>query len=350
MNPITHGSPIALLRDSGLAEFAADDLGSRMILRDAIYDIAQSEDLPLELQYDDERQLLRLLSSLHKRIGAEDTKRIQYRITYSDHNKAAEWLPLSELLGEVGGRCVAEYILHRTFTTYLQPVVQPSGQVMGYEFLLRPLPEQAPFRPKELFETAKRVGHHSFLDQAARHSAIRMGACHLKNGVKRFINFLPSSLHHPATCLQGTFDMIKDCGTDPEDYVFEVMESEALDDPALRDVFDTYRREGIHLALDDVGKGFTTLDAVDELQPDYVKMDRRWVSHCHTDSGKQRYIDKLLDRVSRFHGVLIAEGVERLEEWDYLRKAGIPLFQGYLFGKASPVPVHRHVAPALSLR
>jgi EAL domain-containing protein (putative c-di-GMP-specific phosphodiesterase class I) len=340
------------LRDSGYVEFAADDLNMQALLIDAVLDDDKKSEgttPPIGLNYEDHHQLLKLMSKLQTRLPTDKTRSILCRISYLDQeeNRAAEneevgdeaWIPLSELLGDVGGRSVSDTILHRLFTTYLQPVVQPNGNIMGYEFLMRPLPEQIPFRPAELFEKARRIGQHSYLDREGRLLAIRMGAAHLQNGTKRFINFLPSSLYCPETCLKSTFEMMKETGTNPSDYVFEVIESEQLDDPGLLKVFEVYRQEGVLLALDDVGAGFATMDAVDRLQPDYVKMDRKWVNNCYADAEKQRYIDKLLDRISRFHGVLLAEGLESQEEWDYLRKAGVSLFQGYLFGRASPVPV-----------
>lgn len=344
----------APLKDAGFVEFASDDPVAQKVLTNAITEFAQSENLPLALRYDNQQQLLRLMGKLQRQVQELDAQSIQCRISYTDEiandSNASEeqdnegWFPLTELFGEVSGHSVSDYILHRLFTNHLQPVVQPSGNIVGYEFLLRPLPEQMPFRPAELFETARRIGQHSFLDRAARHSAIKMGASHLQPGMKRFINFLPSSLHQPDTCLKGTFEMMKETETDPGDYVFEVMETEPLDNPRLSKVFDVYRQEGVRLALDDVGTGFATMDVVDRLQPDYVKMDRRWVSQCDSDTKKQRYIHDLLEHVSRFHGVVLAEGVERQEEWDFLRKAGVPLFQGYLFGRAQPVPAAEPVA------
>ncbi|WP_239618437.1 EAL domain-containing protein [Cohnella mopanensis] len=340
----------APLRDYGLVEFASDDPVTLKTLNEAIIECATSpnEDNALALRYDNQQMLLKLMSKLQRTIEKRNAHNVQCRISYDtdqlenedasieSHNDG--WISLSELFGEVGGRSVSDYILYRLFTTYLQPIVLPSGKAVGYEFLLRPLPEQSPFRPAELFEEARRIGQHSYLDRAARHSAIQMGASHLPSGMKRFVNFLPSSLHQPKTCLKSTFETIRQSGTDPRDYVFEVMETEPLDDPRLQNVFEVYRQEGVHLALDDVGSGFATLDIVDELRPDYVKMDRRWVSSCEGDPQKQRYIDRLLERVSRFHGVVLAEGVERQEEWDYLKNAGVPLFQGYLFGRATPIP------------
>jgi EAL domain-containing protein (putative c-di-GMP-specific phosphodiesterase class I) len=220
----------------------------------------------------------------------------------------------------------------------MQPIVQPNGQVVGYECLLRPLPELVPFRPAELFEKARRIGQHSFLDSEARLAAIRMSSAHLPQGTKRFVNFLPSSLYCTDSCLQGTFDAILESGTDPQDLVFEVAETERLDHPDMLKIFDRYRKQGIRVAVDDVGSGYATIDMVEQLQPDYVKLDRKWVSRCDEDREKQRHIEEVLERTSRFHGVVLAEGVEREEEWSYLRKAGVPLLQGYLFGRAMPIP------------
>ena len=343
----------APLQDSGTVEFASDDGGLRSALEQAIAETAEADsagDRPaMRFRYENGNAYLRLMSTLQRRLAEDDARRIGCRIRHereggeeeppADSGDASSaWRPLSELFGKVGGISVPDYILYRHFTLYMQPIVRPSGEAVGYELLTRPMPDQTPFRPSELFEIASRVRQHGFLDRAARQTAIRMGAAHLPPGFKRFVNFLPSSLHRPDDCLKCTFDEIRSTGTDPGDCVFEVVESEPLDDPRLPDIFEVYRREGIRLAIDDVGSGFATLGAVERLQPDYVKMDRRWISRCDEDPAKQKYIDTLLDRVSRFHGVVLAEGVERPEEWTYLKKAGVPLFQGYLFGRAKPVP------------
>ncbi|OXS52348.1 hypothetical protein B1A99_34300 [Cohnella sp. CIP 111063] len=341
----------APLRDAGTVEFAAEAPDLRDSLHRAIAELAAPENAQssaLEMNYADQKQLLRLISKLQRQVPAADAGSVRCRIRFApehvDPSSADEpdedaWIPLAELFGEIGGVSVPDYILHRHFTVYLQPIVRPDGAVAGYEFLTRPMPEQAPFRPAELYETARKIGQHSFLDRAARQIAIRMGAAHLPPGTKRFVNFLPSSLYRPETCLRCTFDAIKETGTDPGDCVFEVMETEPLDDPRLPAVFDIYRREGVRLALDDVGTDYATLDVVDRLKPDYVKMDRKWVSRCDEDPDKQRYIDRLLERAARFHGVVLAEGIERPEEWAYLKQAGVPLFQGFLFGRATPVPM-----------
>ncbi|MFC4601928.1 EAL domain-containing protein [Cohnella hongkongensis] len=361
MSRYHRASSSAPLRDAGLVEFAAEEPDLREALQRTIGELAAPDEAcpPLAMRYLENGQLLRLMSRLQRRLPSGDAGAVRCRIRFSPDREAEDepgtghpatdlpetddpgdsaWFPLAELFGDIGGVTLPDYILHRHFTVYMQPIVKSGREIAGYEFLTRPLPEQAPFRPAELFETARRIGQHSFLDRAARQLAIRMGAAHLPRGTKRFVNFLPSSLYRPESCLRCTFDAIKETGTDPEDCVFEVMESEPLDDPALSSVFDLYRREGVRLALDDAGTGYATIDAVERLRPDYVKIDRKWVSRCDEDPVKQRYIDDLLNRVSRFRGVVLAEGVERSEEWAYLKRAGVPLYQGFLFGRAVPVP------------
>ncbi|WP_276357786.1 EAL domain-containing protein [Cohnella caldifontis] len=328
-------------RDRGSVEFAADDWTARPNLRRLVRDMVQSSGGSLSLdrqtlRYDSGQALLRLIHGLQADLLPDERSGVRFRRVGEAPEPA--WLLLASLFEEVGGRSVSEYILHRSFTTYLQPIVQPSGRIVGYECLLRPLPEQAPYRPAELFAKARQTGLHSFLDRQARQAAIRVSSAHLTPGVKRFVNFLPSSLYGDDAGVEDTFEAMRVTGTDPGDVVFEVVETEPLDHPDLPAVIDRCRREGILLAVDDVGTGYATAEAIDRLKPDYVKLDRRFVHRCESDAGKQRQIDELLGRASRFNGVVLAEGVEREEERDYLRRAGVPLLQGYLFGPAAPVP------------
>lgn len=331
----------APLRDAGTIRFAAEDWDTYPRLLGIVRHAARSDELcelpgGASLRYGNSRALLRLLDRLQKGLRQEEQRNIRFQL--AEEEPPAAWTPLAALFDSIAGRGVAEYILHLYFTTYLQPIVQPSGRIAGYECLLRPLPEQAPFRPAELFEKARKIRQHAFLDRNARKTAIRVSAAHLPQGVKRFVNFLPSSLYGSGNGPEETFEAMRETGTDPADVVFEVVETEPLDHPEMAGLFDRYRREGIRFAVDDVGTGHATVEAIDRLRPDYVKLDRKFVSRCERDPEKQRRIDDLLERASRFHGIVLAEGVEREEEWQYLRRAGVPLLQGYLFGPAAPIP------------
>lgn len=354
------------LRDAGLLELASDDLGACELLENFAGEGSEApQGRVWSLRFENYEPFLQLVNHLRRWLSEEQRLSVSCRITYDDEADYFEqdgaalsgkqepggtesdgWAPIGYLFATVGGDGIADIILNRRFTTHMQPIVQPGGHTIGYEFLLRPLPEQPPFRPAEMFEKAREAGLHSYLDREARHSAIRLAAHHLPQGMKKFVNFLPSSIYRPSSCLERTFGLIRDYGMDPGDFVFEVVETEQLENIRhLTDIFDAYRGEGIRLAMDDVGEKYATLAVMDQLQPDYVKLDRQWVSGCHGDAAKQRHIDRVLDRAARFHGVVLAEGVEQEEERQYLAKAGVPLLQGFLFGRPSPVPLP---APALT--
>ncbi len=348
------------LRDAGLLELASDDLGACELLEELAGEGSESANGRVwTLRFEEYGPFLRLVNHLQRWIKEDQVAAVRCRITYADEEEregnveggedrtaaaaaepSAGWVPIAFLFAGVGNDRIADVILNRRFTSFMQPIVRPGGQEVGYEFLLRPLPEQPPFRPADLFAAARESGLHSYLDREARDSAIRLAASHLPQGVKKFVNFLPSSIYSPSSCLERTFRTIRERGLDPQDFVFEVVETERLDDARhLSDIFDVYRAQGIRLAMDDVGEKFATLDVMDRLQPDYVKIDRRWVNGSHADPDKQRHIEEALDRASRFHGVVLAEGVEDERDWRYLAEAGVPLLQGYLFGRPSPVPL-----------
>lgn len=233
-------------------------------------------------------------------------------------------------------------IRNHDFCSHLQPIVNFHEEIVGFEFLLRPLPHGHHFHPYELFEIARSTGFHSFLDRAARISAIETSARLLPKGIKRFINFLPSSIYNPKYCLTHTFDAIRRLNQNPEDYVFEVVETEQITDMAhLLAIFAEYRSQGMQVALDDVGAGYSTLEVMSSLQPDYVKIDRKLISFCDQDPDKQRILAEIISRAGEFGARLLAEGIERREEYLFCRGLGIDLGQGYLFGKPADRPPAR---------
>lgn len=255
---------------------------------------------------------------------------------------ADRWLTPDQLAYRFSNEHLVSIIRSHHFCSHLQPIVNFREEIVGFEFLLRPLPHGNHFHPYELFEIARRTGFHSFLDRAARISAIETSARLLPKGIKRFINFLPSSIYNPKYCLTHTFDMIRRLDQNPEDYVFEVVETEQITDIAhLHAIFAEYREQGMQVALDDVGAGYSTLELMSSLQPDYVKIDRKLISFCDQDLDKQRILAEIISRAGEFGARLLAEGIERPEEFLFCRDLGMDLGQGYLFGKPADRPPAR---------
>lgn len=254
-------------------------------------------------------------------------------------NVQYRWTPLREFEEHMKEYDIVSLILDKQYKSFMQPIVDHSEQIVAYEFLLRSSERGVPFQPYELFETARTTGLHSFLDRAARISAIEASALWLPKGVKRFVNFLPSSIYNPEYCLSHTFDTIERLSLEPTDFVFEVVETECIDDVKhLQSIFELYRRNGISVAMDDVGAGYSTLEQMIRLKPDYVKIDRSLIDHCDMNSAQQKQLSTITNTAHDFGAIVLAEGIERWEEYQFCRGIGMELAQGYLFGKPDSRP------------
>lgn len=185
---------------------------------------------------------------------------------------ADSWISLSMQEARLKHADLVSVILEHQFSSHMQPIVDASEQIIGFEFLLRPAEQGRPFSAYELFEVARDTGLHSFLDRTARVAAIETSAVLLPHGVKRFVNFLPSSIYNPEYCLTHTFETIERLSLDPKDFVFEVVETEQIQHMSiLQHIFEVYRSHGMSVALDDVGAGFSTIEVMNRLKPDFVK-------------------------------------------------------------------------------
>jgi EAL domain-containing protein (putative c-di-GMP-specific phosphodiesterase class I)/DNA-binding response OmpR family regulator len=93
------------------------------------------------------------------------------------------------------------------------------------------------------------------------------------------------------------------------------------------------RLEDVSFAVDDAGAGYASLRHIFELQPELVKLDRSWVSGVDTDPARQALIRGMVGFTDEIAATVIGEGIEREEEARTLASLGVPLGQGYLFGR-----------------
>ncbi len=88
---------------------------------------------------------------------------------------------------------------------------------------------------------------------------------------------------------------------------------------------------GFKFAVDDAGSGYAGLGSIANPDPDYIKLDISLISNIDTNFMKQNLVETLV-RFAEDHGVkVVAEGVERREEFETVRDIGVHLTQGFLF-------------------
>ncbi|MBB5234018.1 EAL domain-containing protein [Deinococcus budaensis] len=224
---------------------------------------------------------------------------------------------------------------------HLQPVVAlASGQVYGYEALVRAHGEGGLIGAGPLLEAAAAHGQARAFDALARRGAIRQVYPRLQPGEVLFINFAPGVVYNPDICLRTTFETCQEVGADFSRLLFEVTESEAFPDlRLLRSILERYRAQGAQVALDDLGAGHTSLTYLSELRPDIVKLDRALVRGLHGADPRVPLITALV-RYAHDLGIrVVSEGIETPGELELVRQLGSDYAQGYLLGRPAPQPL-----------
>ncbi|SFB43543.1 EAL domain, c-di-GMP-specific phosphodiesterase class I (or its enzymatically inactive variant) [Cohnella sp. OV330] len=247
-----------------------------------------------------------------------------------------DWKPMKDLPDDLRERWVEGIIAEERVATYAQPIVAADGDVYGYEVLARFLAEDGKLlSPAEVFAAAKRRNRLYALDRMCRMAAVR-SAVHLEGKV--FINFIPTSIYSPQHCLRTTTALTRELGLDASRFVFEVVESEQVEDlDHLKSILSYYTEQGFSYALDDVGEGFSTPELLREIKPHYMKLDRGAANNVSDDPAKQRMAGELLQAALQVGAVPLAEGIEREEDYRWLHALGYRLFQGYLWGKPEAI-------------
>jgi len=235
-------------------------------------------------------------------------------------------------------RQLFELVLEGRVTSVYEPIVDVATRtVFGYEALARGPEGSALHSAAALFATASEEDLLFQLDGLCRQSALH-GARDLPGGAKLFLNVRPTTIHDPNFRAEALCRTLERCQLRPTDLVFEISEQESIGNFSIfREVRDYYRKLGFQIALDDTGAGYASLEAVMELSPDYIKVDRTFVHGIDEDPARQELLRALRSVADRIGSRIIGEGLDTLEELQTLGKLGIPFGQGWLFGKPTPL-------------
>ena len=105
------------------------------------------------------------------------------------------------------------------------------------------------------------------------------------------------------------------------------------DDAHLTRIIQSYKAMGFKTAIDDFGAGFSGLTRLAKFQPDIVKLDMELVRDIHRDRVRRALARSVAGICDELGLVLLAEGIETVDESDALRDLGIDLQQGFLFAR-----------------
>lgn len=233
-----------------------------------------------------------------------------------------------------------------------QPIVDLSkGEIMGFEALSRGPEDSFFYNPINLFGYAEKTNQLHALERVVREKALTKLAQHLNNEhQKLFVNISPGVVNDPSFSPGEIKSMLAEINATPGQVVLEVTERTSIEDfQTFYRSLEYYRRYGFLVAVDDAGSGYSSLQAISELQPDFIKIDLSLIRSIDTTPNKQALVETFLTFSERTGSRIIAEGIETPGELTCLHKLGIPLAQGFFlaFPNFPPPALSQHAVKQL---
>ena len=227
---------------------------------------------------------------------------------------------LARLIGDGGVR------------TVFHPVVRLADeQVIGHEALTRPPAGLSFDSVEELFAFAESTEMLQDFERLCRRTAIASAASLPSKGLL-FLNASPGAVEDPDWAGPAMESALAASGLKPADIVIEITERVAI---SRHDTFQralrAFKERGYQVAVDDMGAGYSSLQSLASIQPDFLKFDVSLVRDIDRSSIKRSLLDSLRQLAVKIDARVIAEGVERVEEMATLLDLGIELGQGYHF-------------------
>jgi EAL domain-containing protein (putative c-di-GMP-specific phosphodiesterase class I)/GGDEF domain-containing protein len=225
------------------------------------------------------------------------------------------------------------------FRAYFQPKLSMrTGRIEGCEALARwERPDRTIVGPNRFIPIAQESGLLSALSDAILREACWKAAAWARAGypAKLAVNVSATQLMG-ARFAESVLHATQQAGLSPSNLELEITESVAMEDPDLTaQVLKPLREAGVRLAIDDFGCGHSSLAALSRLPFDVIKIDRQFVRALERgDTHAGAIVDMILALARTLDMEVVAEGVERREEAEFLAARGCHWAQGFLYGAA----------------
>lgn len=226
--------------------------------------------------------------------------------------------------------CECQKRSFEAFTMAFQPIWNCRTQsVFGYEALVRGLNNEPAY---QILSQVNQENKYAF-DQQCRAKAIKLAA---KLGMKEMlsINFLPNAVYEPERCLATTLKLANKYDFPTSQIMFEFTEVERIEDTEhVRNIVEYYHRLGFKTAIDDFGAGYSGLNLLADFQTNIAKLDMGLIRGIDQSHSRQTIVRNMVVMLNELQITPLAEGVETLQEYQFLHSIGVELIQGYFIAK-----------------
>ena len=213
-----------------------------------------------------------------------------------------------------------------------QPIVNiGTGKVIAYEALLRNWDAAGFDSIEHFFNTAYEDQTLYRIDLMLREKALRkFMAAGLSDYARLFYN-IDSRIIEMYDYRSGeTAKLMEELGLSKNIMTFEISEKyEFKSFVEIKSIFNLYQQQGFHISLDDFGIGFSGLKLLYHSEPDYIKIDRFFITDVFKDAKKRLFVTNIINIAHSIGAVVIAEGVETKEEFYMCKEIGCDCVQGF---------------------
>lgn len=188
---------------------------------------------------------------------------------------------------------------------------------------------------EKMLKAARKARCISSFDFFCRKKALEHAAeWFAKTDSNLFLNVCPDTLLAPDHEVGRTTSLANNFGIDTDHIVLEITEEAAIKNYNIfTRAVDHYKSQGYQIAIDDFGAGYAGLKMLSIIEPDFLKIDRHFIHDIHRNHKKHYLVETLVSICREFNITLIAEGIEKKEEFESIQDLGISHVQGYYLRK-----------------
>jgi len=232
-------------------------------------------------------------------------------------------------------------IANKELQVYYQPKVEPdSERIVGLEALLRWIhPHKGMISPALFIPIAEQSGLILEIGLWVVETVCRQ----INNWQKDNVYMVPVAVNLSAVQFQSldlasqVETLLKTYQVDTKWFEFELTESMIMNNPlsSIR-IMNELKKLGIRLAVDDFGTGYSSLNYLRRLPLDYLKIDRSFIDDVTLDASADAVATSIIGIARSLGMETIAEGVETVEQLNFLKDNQCDLIQGFYFYKPMP--------------
>lgn len=219
------------------------------------------------------------------------------------------------------------------FSLHYQPIFNlKDGSVFAYEVLLRPkIFDNKVFSIPEILRTAMELNVLYYIEEWVLYESFRKAKILEEKGLKVSVNVSPEYISS-RNIYRTIRDIADSVHANFQSIILELTE-DALVDEVKKDEFDMIRGDGMLITIDDFGTKYNSLRYLKWIPADIIKIDYDLIKDVPRSRQDKALVSAIINFSHDIGKVVVAEGVEREDQFAFLKNSGCDFAQGFLLGK-----------------